>query len=115
MSKLKIALVQYDPFWENKTKNRERILHLLRQMPDSVSLVVLPELTLTGFTMRSRSFAEPEDGESVQFFKDIVSDFKTHVCAGFIEQEGGNYFNTLVHVTPRGKIAAKYRKIHPFS
>jgi omega-amidase len=112
---VKVGLVQYNPVWEDKTQNRERIYALLNRLNESVSVMIFPELTLTGFTMRSRSFAEPADGESVQFFKQIAAEYKTHVCAGFIEQEDGNYFNTLVHIMPQGKIAAKYRKIHPFS
>ena len=35
--------------------------------------------------------------------------------AGIIEKDGKNYFNTLVHLDPNGKLKTKYRKIHPFS
>jgi len=90
---LKIALVQYDPVWENKIKNRERINNLLNHISASISLLVFPELTLTGFTMRSRSFAESVNGDSVQFFKQIAKEYRTHVCAGFIECENNYYFN----------------------
>lgn len=112
---LKVALVQYNPAWEDKQQNRRKISQLLDTIADSVSLIVFPELTLTAFTMRSRSFAEPLSGESVLFFSEIAQRFNAHVVGGFIEQLDEQSFNTLVQISPDGVLAIRYHKVHPFS
>jgi predicted amidohydrolase len=112
---IKVALVQYDPVWENKQQNRRQISQLLESISDSISLIVLPELTLTAFTMRSKSFAEPISGDTVLFFGEIAKRFNAHVIGGFIEEFDEEYFNTLVQISPDGLVAANYHKVHPFS
>jgi predicted amidohydrolase len=112
---IKVALVQYNPVWEDKQQNRRKISQLLDSISDYVSLIVFPELTLTAFTMRSRSFAEVLSGESVRFFSEIAKRFNAHVVGGFIEQFDEQFYNTLVQIAPDGLLATRYHKIHPFS
>jgi predicted amidohydrolase len=112
---LKIGLVQYYPVWENKEASKSRIIDLLEEMSSGVDLLVFPELTLTGFTMRSKRFSEKEDGESTIFFSNLAAKFATHLFFGLIEEDKGRYFNTLTHLAPDKKQICKYRKIHPFS
>ena len=112
---MKIGLVQYNPDWEDKKSNQRKILNLLDSFNEKVSLLIFPELTLTGFTMKSEKFAEPLEEDTYNFFKDISLKHKTHIMAGMIENEKGNYFNTLLHIDKDGKLVCKYQKIHPFS
>jgi predicted amidohydrolase len=113
---VKVALVQYSQVWQAKEKNREKILQRLNSgMLNDVSAIIFPELTLTGYTMYSKKFAEKLDDQSVTFFCEIAKRFNVHVFAGFIEYSEDNYYNSLVHVNSNGNIEAKYRKIHPFS
>lgn len=131
---MKIGLVQYAPVWENKKANKLKIDNLLTDLPEKFSLLVFPELTLTGFTMHSDKFAESiaslpnerarhgksdsfkrKDGGSTDYFKALSKKLKIHILAGLIEQEGDKRFNALVHISPNGELQAKYRKIHPFS
>jgi len=49
---MKIGLVQYNPAWEDKESNKEKIDSLSDDLI-RLDLIVLPEMTLTGFTMRS--------------------------------------------------------------
>jgi len=110
-----IGLVQYQPIWENKAQSKLNINHLLENLSPEIDLLIFPELTLTGFTMRSKRFAERINGESVDYFSSLADKHGCHIIAGFIEKDGAKYFNTLVHITPRHELACKYRKIHPFS
>lgn len=110
-----IGLVQFDPVWENKEKNMERIHSLLEQMDGKPDLLIFPELTLTGFTMRSRSFAETVDGVTADFFAQVAEDTKTGMVYGVIEQQNGEFFNSAVFLNDQGKRIGCYRKIHPFS
>ena len=112
---MRLGLVQYCPVWEDKKANREKILSLLKDESNDFDLLIFPEMTLTGFTMRSNKFAEKLKGESYKFFKSIAGDFNVNVIAGIIEKLKKKIYNTLIHVSPRGKLVGSYRKIHPFS
>jgi len=108
-------MVQYDPVWENKEASQKKITALMPRLDSDVSLIIFPELTLTGFTMRSKKFAEELGGKSINFFSHLANKYSTHVIAGFIESESHQFFNSLVHLNDVGEIVAKYHKIHPFS
>lgn len=112
---MKTGLVQYDPVWENKEKSIEKINLMLSDAEERSDLLVFPEMTLTGFTMRASDFAEKSDGESFEYFSGIARKKKAHVLAGIIEEEGGSYYNTLLHINESGHPVNKYRKLHPFS
>lgn len=112
---MKINLVQYNPVWEEKAKNREKLLKLVSESHADGSLLIFPELTLTGFTMKSDVFSEELNGESFRFFSQVAVERNTNVIAGIIEKENSSYYNTLLHIDTLGEIKSKYRKIHPFS
>jgi predicted amidohydrolase len=111
---MKIALVQYSPVWENKSASMEKLKSLLAQT-DAIDLLIFPEMTLTGFTMKSNDFAEELEGESYIFFSSLAKENKCAVMYGMIEKGNKKNFNTLVHLNNQGKIISTYRKIHPFS
>lgn len=111
---MKIALVQYSPVWENKSASMEKLKSLLAQT-DAIDLLIFPEMTLTGFTMKSNDFAEELKGESYIFFSSLAKEKKCAILFGMIEKGKKKNFNTLVHLNNQGKIISTYRKIHPFS
>ena len=111
---MKIALVQYSPVWENKSVSMEKLKSLLAQT-DAIDLLIFPEMTLTGFTMKSNDFAEELEGESYIFFSSLAKEKKCAILFGMIEKGKKKNFNTLVHLNNQGKIISTYRKIHPFS
>jgi len=113
-NKLKIGLVQYSPVWEDKKLSIEKIKKLVESSPD-INLLIFPEMTLTGFTMKSKDFAEDIEGESYWFFKSIARKKKCAILYGVIEKGKKKNFNTLAHINNQGKIISSYRKIHPFS
>jgi len=112
---MRAGLVQYDPEWENKKMNSDKISWLLSHNFEKQDLLVFPEMTLTGFTMKAADFAEELNGESFNFFAETARKYSVHILAGLIEKSEKKYFNTLVHVSPDGKLLKTYRKIHPFS
>ncbi len=111
---MKVALVQYSPEWENVEKNIEKIESLISGINTNPDLIVFPEMTLTGFTMKQKDFGEDIDGSSFKYFMDLSNRFKSDVICGIIEKEGKNYYNSSIHFS-KGLIAAVYRKIHLFS
>lgn len=112
---MNIGLIQYSPSWENKKGSKESVNRLLTKINSASSLLIFPELTLTGFTMRSKRFAESIDGDTFAYFASLAKEYNTNILAGFIEQDGNRYFNTVIHLNRKGELVSRYRKVHPFS
>jgi predicted amidohydrolase len=112
---MKIGLIQYNPLWEDKESNKEKLSSLLDNEIEDVDLLVFPEMTLTGFTMLPEKYAENFKEESVKFFANAAGKFECNVIAGIIEKSSGKYFNTLIHLAKDGSLKNYYRKVHPFS
>ncbi|NBU98114.1 MAG: carbon-nitrogen family hydrolase [Spirochaetia bacterium] len=109
-----IAGLQTEIFWEDKQKNFSNLREKISRL-DKKDILVFPEMFSTGFTMKSRDFAEPTLGDSENFLLEIASKTGSLVGGSWIEENpGGKPFNTLSFVTPEGKFY-RYRKIHPFS
>lgn len=111
---MKIVLLQYSPVWENKEANKEKIISLLINIPQS-DLIVFPEMTLTGFTMESSLFAEDLKGETFNFYSSLAKEKNVNILGGLIEKNNNNFFNSLLHISPNGELISVYRKIHPFT
>jgi predicted amidohydrolase len=112
---MKLGLIQYNPKWEDKEENKTNINALLKNAIEDVDLLIFPEMTLTGFSMRSNIYGESLDSESFNYFSGVTNEFNCDVVAGLIENSSGNYFNTLIHISCEGELKNSYRKIHPFS
>jgi len=112
---LKVGLVQYSPEWEDKKSNQEKILKLLKEQSEKFDLIVFPEMTLTGFSMKPDNLAENLNGDTSNFFSSIALENKCNVLAGMIENDSGKFYNTLIHVSEEGELKNYYRKVHPFS
>ncbi|MBT8379473.1 MAG: carbon-nitrogen family hydrolase [Ignavibacteria bacterium] len=111
---MKIALVQYNPVWEDKEANKKKILELIGDT-ESCELLIFPEMSLTGFSMEPQKIGEGIGGASFRFFSELALDKKTNVMAGIVEKRKERYYNTLIHIKPDGKFLKLYRKVHPFS
>ena len=111
---MKIALVQYSPAWEDKVSNKQKILSMINKV-EGVDLFIFPEMTLTGFTMKSKEMSETIQGDSFRFFSSIAKEKSANIFAGIIERRNNHIYNTLIHVKPDGNLLKLYRKIHPFS
>lgn len=112
---MNISLYQFNPVWEDKKINQQRIAEYLLNLKLDTDVLIFPEMTLTGFTMRSKKYSETIDGETTQFFKTIAKKYNIHIFAGFIENVNEKYINSLIHVNRNGEVTNKYHKLHPFS
>ena len=111
---MKIALVQYNLVWEDKESNKKQILSMIKDI-DGAELIVFPEMTLTGFTMKSEEMSETIHGESFRFFSSIAKEKSTNIFSGIIERRNNRIYNSLIHIKPDGNLVKLYRKVHPFS
>lgn len=114
---MKVALISLDQHWENKRKNMENLENIFSMFHDNeIDLVVLPEMTLTGFTMNSIYFAEDfNNSETILFFKQLAIKYHVGVIFGIIVKEVNLPSNRLLFINKSGELISSYSKIHPFS
>lgn len=118
-SPVRVAVVQFDP--QVGVGNRQDNLHQSLALAEEAvkggaNLIVLPELTNTGYFFNNRqdAFAHSEgvpDGPSVRLWIDFARRHRVYLVAGLAERDGMRLFNTGVLVGPDGFIG-KYRKAH---
>jgi predicted amidohydrolase len=112
-----VAGVQLDIVWENKKSNHDKVRSLLARtgLPKG-SLVVLPEMFATGFSMNVAEIAQSDHRETETFLTSLAGEFGIHVCGGVvIRRPDGRGLNQSVSFAPDGMLLARYSKIHPFS
>jgi predicted amidohydrolase len=114
---VKVIAIQLDIAWENKAANFDKVRRLLRQAaPGKNSLVVLPEMFATGFTMNTSGMAEAYGGETEQFLAATAKEFGVCLVAGApMRGRDGRARNKALVFSPDGKLLAYYSKIKPFS
>lgn len=109
--------LQTDIAWEDRRANFTRIEQLIgsAEIPTG-SLLVLPELSTTGFTMNIAAVTEPRGGESERFFSGLAKRYRSHVIAGIASQNDNPALgaNESVCFGPDGAEVARYRKRNPF-
>ena len=108
---------QYDIAWQDKSANYVRVRSLVETAaPEPGSLLVLPEMFATGFSMDVDSVAERENGETSAFLASLALQRRTYIAGGLVsraEEELGS--NDAVVFEPGGHLIGRYRKMHPFS
>ncbi len=105
MSHLKLAVVQFDPAWEDAATNRSRLDRMLQAIDSPIDIVVLPEMFSTGFTMNAASIAEPMDGPTIDWMAETARRMKSVLMGSLVVTEGGRFFNRLIWMRPNGEIS----------
>src|SRR5437667_12912501 len=116
---MQVACCQFDIAWEDKPANYRRVQGLVRGAKlEPGTLLLLPEMFATGFSMNVERTAEPPDGPTVRFLSDLAREHRIHVVGGVAvadPRRGGRPCNEAVAVDPSGKVAKRYAKVYPFS
>ena len=112
-NELQISMLQLDLAWENKEINFKKTEQALSKCIDS-DLILLPEMFSTGFSMKPKLWAEPDDGPTLSFLKGMAIKYKTALCTSFIVVENDLYFNRLFFIKPDGSWL-HYDKKHLFT
>lgn len=110
---LNIAIVQTNLIWENKEKNIEKFSSIIEDIKGKPDIVLLPEMFTTGFSMNTKQLAEPANGDTVSWMKNIAASKGFALGGSVIIEEGGNHFNRFYFITPSGEIF-QYDKRHLF-
>lgn len=115
---MNIEILQYPIAWEDREENFALIRRELEaNPPEPGTLLVLPEMFSTGFSMRVKDLAEPAAGPSSEFLKALALDFGIATVGSFPRRcpEGGKALNRLKAFGPDGVQLTRYDKIHPFT
>jgi len=113
-SKLNIAIIQANLVWENPEQNRLHFQKIIKDINDSVDIVVLPEMFTTGFTMHPKRLAETMQGKTIKWLVKLASEIDAAICGSLIINDNHKYYNRFVFVEPNGTIKT-YDKRHTFT
>ena len=114
---MRVVACQWDITWEDKAANHARVRHLLAAArPRRDSLVVLPEMFATGFSMNVAGITDSGSGETQRFLAATAESHGVYLLGGLVTGEAdGEGRNEAVLYSPRGQEAGRYRKIHPYT
>lgn len=92
-------------------RNLATVGERLTALEDGVDVALFPEYALTGFVADERvhDAALARDGDELDRLATYAADYDVAVLAGFAEDAGDDYYNTVVYVTPDGD-RTHYRK-----
>jgi len=109
--------LQFDIAWESKPANFATVGRLLAQAaPKNGSLVVLPEMFATGFSMNVDVVAEAYGGETEKFLAATAKEFGVYLVAGAaMLGRDSRARNKALVFTPGGELLAFYAKMRPFT
>lgn len=109
--------LQLDIAWENKPANFENVSRWLAQAaPAGDSLIVLPEMFATGFSMNTAAVAEAYGGETEQFLSKLAKQHGIYLVAGAAMQgKQDRPRNKALVFGPAGALLGFYSKMRPFT
>src|SRR5881398_3550166 len=82
---MRVACCQFDIAWEDKPTNYRRVATLVRDARlEPGTLLLLPEMFATGFSMNVAATAEPPDGATARFLSDLAKERLLFVIGGAV-------------------------------
>lgn len=114
---MKVYCCQTDIDWENKSRNFTTARELIASAkPEPRSLVLLPEMFATGFSMNVPGIAEGQKSETADFLSRTAREFSIYLVGGVVTTAADNRGrNQSVVFNPQGTEIARYSKMQPFS
>lgn len=114
---MNVHLVQIDSVWEDRSANHAKARQLIANAhPLPGSLIILPETFSTGFSMNLAVTAEPENGPTEQFLREMAAQYQSCVIGGVVTATSdGLGMNQALALAPDGSVLARYTKNYPFS
>ena len=108
-----ITLFQQDIAWAEPQANRARAEEALRQAAGQCDIFVVPETFTTGFGNHMAALAEPPEGETLQWARQMAARHGVLFVGTWVVRDGAHCFNRLHWVAPDGS-GGHYDKAHTF-
>ncbi|RME95617.1 MAG: carbon-nitrogen family hydrolase [Verrucomicrobia bacterium] len=113
---MRLYLCQPDIVWEDRRANLQKVRAMVESVrPAPGSLVVLPEMFSTGFSMNPAITREGIASESTELMGDLARQFQCCVMGGLVHGTRGTLFNQAVAMSPERRELVRFSKLHPFS
>lgn len=114
---MRVYCLQIEIDWEQKSLNHERVRRLLEAVkPAPGSLVVLPEMFATGFSMNVDAADDSKTQETQRFLAETAARHGAFMMGGVVVADStGRGRNQCVVYDPEGREFARYSKIRPFT
>lgn len=110
---MKVALGQLQICWEDRGTNLKRAEAYLELLAErGTDLYLLPEMSLTGFSMHTERTKEAEE-KTVGDIQSLAEKYHVTIGVGWVKDAGRLCENHYSVVSPEGKIL-DYVKLHPF-
>lgn len=114
---VKIGCIQMEPVVGEKESNVRKTIKMIRKAAgNGANLIVLPELSNSGYVFKDRdeAFELAEtipDGPTCQAWADVAAKHSLHIVAGINERDGNVLYNSSIVIGPEGYIGV-FRKVH---
>ena len=111
---MRVTVLELPAVWERPTLDRvERLL----DAGSATDLVVLPEMSLSGYVSPARDFdatpfAEAIDGPTARLCEALAKNRGIHLCAPLALREGNKVYNAMILYGAEARFV--YRKRHPW-
>ena len=114
---MQLIACQYDIQWENRDANFAAIRELFESTEiQPSSLIVLPEMFSTGFSMNVSKVAEATPSLAEAFLSEIAQKYQSWALGGLVFKHSDRLgSNELSVFNPEGRIVGHYQKNHCFS
>jgi len=116
---MELCALQLDLVWEDRASNFAAVAAAVAAAspnPAPGSLLVLPEMFSSGFSMNVSRAADTSAAETETFLADLARSHQIYVLGGLARQlPDGTGANEALAFSPHGNLLARYRKIHSFS
>src|SRR5688572_29391477 len=106
MASPNLFALQLDIAWEDKAANYRKVEALLQDTPPNPgSLVVVPEMFSTGFSMNLAVTQQGPDREDEEFLASLARKHQVYVAGGLVSPgSGGKGRNEAVAFSPEGQL-----------
>ncbi|OYW70079.1 MAG: hypothetical protein B7Z21_00175 [Verrucomicrobiales bacterium 32-60-5] len=111
---MNVHLVQINSVWEDRSANQVKARQLIASAsPQPGSLIILPETFSTGFSMNLAVTAEPTNGPTEQFLREMAAHYQSCVIGGLVTStengRGMTIYKTLAAIS---SIMASFIKLY---
>ena len=112
---MRIALYQMHIAWEDKQSNMVKLEEALKEAAEKqVDLLLLPEMSFTGFSMDTDKTKEGS-AETVERVSTLAGQYRVAIGFGWAKDCGQKSENHYTIVDKSGECLSDYAKLHPFS
>lgn len=114
---VKVAVVHFQPHFQQISNNIERLLQLADEAgSNGAKIIVFPELATSGYSFFNRAqvrhVAEAIPGKTTELFSQIARRYASYIVIGLPEYDkvSNLFYNTAVLINPNGEVDGIYRK-----